>query len=131
MLTKLEGSGGVINLQTCSEQLLYEVMDPSRYITPDVTADFTGVSFEQEAPNRMRVSGGSGTARPGDYKVSVGIHEGVIAEGQISYAGPGALARAELARDILDKRLVNSHARGLRLRHDRPERVAWRSQRED
>ncbi len=108
LLTKLEGSGGFINMQTCREQLLYEVMDPSRYVTPDVTADFTGVRFEQEAPNRMRVSGGRGTIRPGDYKVSIGVHEGVMAEGQISYAGPGALARAELARDILEMRLASS-----------------------
>jgi hypothetical protein len=62
----------------------------------------------------MHVSGGSGTTRPGDYKVSVGIYEGVIAEGQISYAGPGALARAELARNILEKRLASCHACGLR-----------------
>ena len=114
LLTKLEGSGGIINMQTCREQLLYEVMDPSSYVTPDVTADFTGVRFEQEAPNRMRVSGGGGTIRPRDYKVSVGIREGVMAEGQISYAGPGALARAELARDILEKRLASSQARDLR-----------------
>jgi hypothetical protein len=105
LLTKLEGSGGTINMQTCREQLLYEVMDPSRYVTPDVTADFTGVRFEQEAPNRMRVNGGSGTTRPPNCKVSIGIHDGVMAEGQISYAGPGALARAELARDILGHRL--------------------------
>lgn len=114
LLTKLDGSGGMINMQTCREQLLYEVMDPSSYVTPDVTADFTGVRFEQEAPNRMRVWGGRGTTRPRDYKVSVGIHEGALAEGQISYAGPGALARAELARDILEKRLATGHTQALR-----------------
>jgi len=114
LLTKVDGSGGVINVQTCREQLLYEVMDPSSYVTPDVTADFTGIRFDQEAPNRMRVSGGRGTARPNDYKVSVGIHEGVLAEGQVSYAGPGALERAELARYILEKRLANSRANALR-----------------
>jgi hypothetical protein len=114
VLTKIDGSGGIINLQTCREQLLYEVMDPSSYVTPDVTADFTGVRFEQVASNRLRVSGGTGIARPLDYKVSVGVHGGVLAEGQISYAGPGALARAELARDILEKRLANSRANALR-----------------
>jgi hypothetical protein len=62
----------------------------------------------------LRVSGGTGIARPLDYKVSVGVHGGVLAEGQISYAGPGALARAELARDILEKRLANSRANALR-----------------
>ena len=105
VLTKVEGSGGVINMQTCREQLLYEVLDPSSYVTPDVTADFTGVRFEQEAPNRMRVLGGKGRRRPSDYKVSIGVDDGFLAEGQISYAGPGALARAELARNVLEKRL--------------------------
>lgn len=105
VLTKVEGSGGLINMQTCREQLLYEVFDPSSYVTPDVTADFTCVHFEQEGPNRMRVSGGKGRMRPRDYKVSIGIDDGFLAEGQISYAGPGALARAELARNVLEKRL--------------------------
>ena len=71
VLTKVDGSGGVINLQTCREQLLYEVLDPSSYVTPDVAADFTGVRFEQQATNRMRVSGGKGKIRPRDYKVSI------------------------------------------------------------
>src|SRR5581483_576428 len=105
VLTKAEDSGGVINMQTCREQLLYEVFNPSAYVTPDVTADFTGVHFEQEGPNRMRVSGGKGSTRPGDYKISIGVDDGFMAEGQISYAGPGALARAELARNVLEKRL--------------------------
>lgn len=114
VLTKLEGTGGVINMQTCREQLLYEVLDPSSYATPDVIADVTKVCFEQQAPNRMLVCGGSGRSRPNQYKVSVGICDGVIAEGQISYAGPGALARAELAREILQKRLAQSGAREVR-----------------
>lgn len=105
VLSKVEGSGGVINTRTCREQLLYEVFDPSCYVTPDVRADFTEVRFEQEAPNRMRVSGGKGRTRPCDYKVSIGIDDGFLAEAQISYAGPGALTRAELARNVLEKRL--------------------------
>ncbi len=114
LLTKLDGSGGVLNLQTCREQMLYEVLDPSSYATPDVMADFTAIHLEEEAPNHMRVSGGRGTARPADLKVSIGIDEGVLAEGQISYAGPGAIARAQLARDILAKRMANSAAKDLR-----------------
>ena len=105
VLTKVDGSGGVINLQTCREQLLYEVFDPSAYVTPDVTADFTAVRFEPEAPNRMRMTGGKGKARPDDYKVSIGVDDGFLADGQISYAGPGAFARAEHARNILERRL--------------------------
>ncbi len=105
LLTKLEGSGGALSIRSCKEQILYEVQDPARYLTPDVTANFTGVRFEEIAANRLRVSGARGTARPPDLKVSVGFYEGFIADGQISYAGPGALRRAGLAHDILSSRL--------------------------
>jgi len=105
VLTKLNGTGGALTLDTCKEQILYEVHDPSRYLTPDVTADFTGIRFTPLGPNRIRVSGARGVERPSTLKVSVGLHNGFIAEGQISYAGPGALARASLARDILESRL--------------------------
>jgi hypothetical protein len=115
VLTKVDGSGGLINFQTCREQILYEVLDPSSYLTPDVTADFTGIRFEEEAPNRMRVSGGRGRARPQNLKVSIGIDDGLLSEGQISYAGPGALARAEMARSILEKRLTDRGADHLRI----------------
>jgi Acyclic terpene utilisation family protein AtuA len=115
LLTKIEGSGGLISLQTCREQMLYEVLNPSAYITPDVIADFTGIRFDQQARGAMRVSGAIGQARPQDYKVSIGVNDGVIAEGQISYAGPGALPRAELARQILDKRLAHIGADDLRI----------------
>jgi hypothetical protein len=114
VLTKIEGSGGRISLQTCREQILYEVLNPSSYVTPDVTADFTEIRFDPAGPDRMRVSGGMGRPRPGDYKVSIGVDDGVVVEAQISYAGPGALARAELARDIVEKRLAGSAAEALR-----------------
>lgn len=115
VLTKLDGSGGVLNLPTCREQILYEVMDPASYLTPDVTADFTGVRFEEEARNRVRVLGGKGKPRPREYKVSIGVDDGVLGDAQISYAGPGAVERAELARAILEKRLARCPARDLRI----------------
>ncbi len=106
VLTKLAGSGGALSIRSCKEQILYEVQDPSRYLTPDVTADFSTIQFEEEEQqDRVRVRGASGTERPEMLKVSTGFSAGFIAEGQISYAGPGALARAELARAILAKRL--------------------------
>jgi hypothetical protein len=104
-LTKLAGTGGALTVHTCKEQMLYEVQDPSRYLTPDVTADFSGVRFAEVGADRVRVSGAGGTERPATLKVSVGFHAGYIAEGQISYAGPGAMARARLAREILLARL--------------------------
>jgi hypothetical protein len=106
IFSKVEGSGGLLNRATCTEQLLYEIQDPSAYYTPDVVADFSVVSIREIGPNRVSVSGGMGRMRPPTLKVSVGYRDGFIGEGQISYAGPTALARAELARDILGRRLA-------------------------
>ncbi|MEE4072777.1 acyclic terpene utilization AtuA family protein [Pseudomonas viridiflava] len=104
-ITKVEGSGGRIDTATCTEQLIYEVHDPSAYLTPDVSADFSGVSFHADAENRVQVAGADGRARPETLKVSVGYLDGWIGEGQISYGGPGALARARLAREVVLERL--------------------------
>jgi hypothetical protein len=105
VITKVEGSGGAVTAQTCREQLLYEVHDPTRYIQPDVVADFSQVEIEEIAPDRVRVSGGRGAERTDTLKVSVGYVDSYIGEGQISYAGPGALARGKLALEIVRKRL--------------------------
>ena len=105
VLSKVEGSGGLLSRATCIEQLMYEIQDPSAYLTPDVVADFSQVSLEEAGANRVRVAGGRGRARPETLKVSVGYEDGFIGEGQISYAGPGALARARLAREIVAERL--------------------------
>ncbi len=105
VITKVEGSGGAVTAQTCKEQLLYEVHDPTQYIQPDVIADFSQVRVEEIAKDRVRVSGGRGTPRTGTLKVSVGYVDSFIGEGQISYAGPGALARGRLALEIVRERL--------------------------
>jgi Acyclic terpene utilisation family protein AtuA len=105
VITKVPGSGGAVTAQTCKEQLLYEVHDPRQYFQPDVVADFSQVSVEEIAPDRVRVSGGRGAKRTDTLKVSVGYVDSFIGEGQISYAGPGALARGKLALDIVRERL--------------------------
>jgi hypothetical protein len=105
VITKVAGSGGAVTAQTCKEQLLYEVHDPARYLQPDVTADFSQVRVEEIGKDRVRISGGRGSQRTGTLKVSVGYVDGFIGEGQISYAGPGALARGKLALEIVRERL--------------------------
>jgi len=105
VITKVEGSGGRVSLKSCKEQLLYEVLDPAAYLQPDVTADFSAVRFDEIGPNRIAVSGGTGRARPDTLKVSVGYQDSYVGEGQMSYAGPGAMARARLALDIVRERL--------------------------
>jgi hypothetical protein len=118
VITKVEGSGGAVTAQTAKEQLLYEVHDPTHYLQPDVTADFSQVRVEEIAPNRVRVSGGRGTERTGTLKVSVGYVDSFIGEGQISYAGPGALARGRLALDIVRERLKLTGVAASELRFD-------------
>ena len=105
VITKVEGSGGAVTARTCKEQLLYEVHDPRKYFQPDVVADFSEVTVEEIGPDRVRVSGGRGTPRTDTLKISVGYVDGYIGEGQISYAGPGALARGRLALEIVRERL--------------------------
>ncbi|PFG70412.1 uncharacterized protein DUF1446 [Pseudomonas poae] len=105
VITKVAGSGGRVSRATCTEQLIYEVHDPVAYLTPDVTADFSQVGFDEEGVDRVRAHGAAGRARPEQLKVSVGYLDGWIGEGQMSYGGPGAVARAQLARDVVLKRL--------------------------
>jgi hypothetical protein len=105
VITKVHGSGGAVTARTCKEQLLYEVHDPRQYFQPDVVADFSEVTVEEIGPDRVRVSGGRGHKRTDTLKVSVGYVDSYIGEGQISYAGPGALARGRLALEIVRERL--------------------------
>ncbi len=105
IIGKVEGTGGVINLQTAKEQLLYEVINPNEYFTPDVVADFTSVKLEEIDKNKIRITGGRGKTKPETYKVSVGYKAFWLGEGEISYAGPAAFERAKLAGEIIQKRL--------------------------
>ena len=105
VITKLEGTGGCVNRLTCTAQLLYEIEDPARYLQPDVVADFSKVSLRDLGGDRVRLSGASGTARPEQLKATLGYSDGWIGEGQISYAGPGAVERGRLALQVLEQRL--------------------------
>ncbi len=118
VVTKVAGSGGRITAATVKEQLLYEVHDPARYVQPDVVADFSAVRVEEIGPDRVRVSGARGAPRTGTLKVSVGYRDGFIGEGQISYGGPGAQARAQLALDIVRERLALTGVAASELRFD-------------
>lgn len=105
IISKVEGTGGIISERIAKEQLLYEVLDPNRYITPDVIADFSSVQFEKIASNQLQVTGGGGMEKPENYKVSVGYEAGFKGEGEISYAGSHAVERARLAGEIIEKRI--------------------------
>jgi hypothetical protein len=118
VITKVAGSGGAVTAQTCKEQLLYEVHDPAKYFQPDVVADFSQVKVEEIGPDRVRVSGGRGAKRTDTLKISVGYVDSYIGEGQISYAGPGALARGRLALEIVRERLQLTNVAASELRFE-------------
>jgi Acyclic terpene utilisation family protein AtuA len=118
VITKVAGSGGRVTPATCKEQILYEIHDPARYLTPDVIADFSRITVEEIGSDRVRVQGASGSPRPETLKVSIGTIEGFVGEGQISYAGPGARARGELALAIVKERLKLTGVSTSELRFD-------------
>ncbi|WP_371367752.1 hypothetical protein SRRS_15740 [Sporomusa rhizae] len=104
-ITKVPEAGGMVTLDTCKEQMLYEIHNPAAYITPDVAANFTGVEFNQIGKDMVQVTGATGAPKTDSLKVSIGYVDSYIGEGQISYAGPGAVARGQLALDIVAERL--------------------------
>jgi hypothetical protein len=109
VITKLSGTGGCVTASTVKEQLLYEVHDPSAYLTPDVTADFSAVNIKTVGADRIQISNASGRARPERLKVTVGFDSGFHAEAGVSYAGPAAIERGQLACDIVRQRLAQAH----------------------
>jgi hypothetical protein len=105
VIGKADRTGGCVTLATVKEQLLYEVHDPAAYLTPDVTADITQARVSPAGTDRVALTGVRGHERPATLKVTAFYEGGWLAEGGISYAGPGAEARARLAAEILEKRL--------------------------
>jgi hypothetical protein len=118
VISKVAGSGGRIDRLTCTEQLLYEVHDPTSYITPDCVLDVTHVQFDEVAPDAVRAAGARATARTETLKVTVGYRDGYMGEGQISYGGPNAVSRARLAAEIVLSRLEQRGLTPPRLRVD-------------
>ena len=104
-ITKVTGSGGRVTVRTCTEQLLYEVHDPASYVSADAVADFSGACLTQVRYDEVAVTGITGTRRSDALKVSVGYLDGYVGEGEISYAGPNAVARGRLALDLVRERL--------------------------
>jgi hypothetical protein len=105
VITKHDGTGGMVSVQTVSEQLLYEISDPTNYITPECVADFTTIQLEQVGRDRVRLSGVKGRAATDLYKVSMAYADGYTAVGTLTYAWPDALEKAQKADEILRTRL--------------------------
>ncbi|QQS33315.1 MAG: DUF1446 domain-containing protein [Acidobacteriota bacterium] len=107
IVTKHEGTGGRVNIQSVKEQLLYEMGDPHEYITPDVVADFASINLEPAGENRVRVHGITGHPRTDFYKVSIAYTGGYKSVGTLVYSWPQALEKAQVADRILRERLDN------------------------
>lgn len=105
VVTKAEKTGGLVNRKTVCEQLVYEMGDPARYVTPDVIADFTSIGLEEVAKNRVRISGARGFARPDTLKVSVSYHGGYKAHGMLIVSRPDAVAKCRKISELFWKRL--------------------------
>jgi hypothetical protein len=104
-LTKPDGTGGAVNVETVSEQLLYEVGDPARYYTPDVVADFTTVKLTETGPDVVAVSGGTANGITDTYKVSIAYRDGYAAAGTLVIAGPRAAEKARRSGAIILEKL--------------------------
>lgn len=113
-VSKLPDSGGLVSAATCTEQMLYEIHDPERYLTPDCVADFSKVEFQELEKDKVAFKGGSGSQATTTYKVSVGYRNGYLGEGEISYGGANCLKRAELAIEIIKNRLEGKELYDLR-----------------
>jgi len=105
IVSKAARTGGLVDERTVKEQLLYELHDPAAYLTPDVVADITGAVVTQVGPDQVRLSGVRGHPRPATLKANVFFDGGWFGEGEISYAGPNAEARARLAMAVVQKRM--------------------------
>jgi hypothetical protein len=104
-LTKPPNTGGAVNRETVSEQLLYEVGDPAAYLTPDVAADFTSVTLAEAGRDVVRVTGARGRPATDSYKVSIAYRDGYTASGTLVLAGPDACRKARLCGQVILDRL--------------------------
>ena len=117
VITKPPGTGGVVDRLTVVEQMLYEIHDPAAYLAPDVVLDLSAVEVAEIGKDRVRVSGARGRPAPETLKATVCVDGGLLGEAEISYAGPNAAARAQLAADVVRQRL-RRRAPALRVRID-------------
>ncbi|MBT8405534.1 MAG: DUF1446 domain-containing protein, partial [Gemmatimonadetes bacterium] len=124
VVTKHPGTGGRVSRRTVTEQIVYEMGDPSTYITPDVVADFTSIRLEDDGADRVRVTGVKGSGRTPFLKASIAYSDGWKATGTLTYSWPDAAAKARAADRILRERLDRL---GLHFDAVRTELVGWDS----
>lgn len=123
-ITKHENTGGLVSVETVSEQLVYEIGDPKDYITPDCIADFTSIHVEQAGENRVKVFNIKGMPATEFFKVSMSYEDGYSAFTTLTYSAPDALKKAETGDKILRTRLNDL---GLKFEEIRTEFLGYNS----
>ncbi len=108
VITKHPKTGGLVSRQTVAEQCLYEIGDPTNYITPDCIADFTSIHLEDLGRDRVKVTGIQGREATDSYKVSMSYRDGFSAQGTLTYTWPDAMEKAHAADKILRIRLKDA-----------------------
>lgn len=108
VITKPPGTGGEVSIRTVKEQLLYEIGDPGKYLSPDATVSFLTIQVSQDGPDRVRVSGATGRPPPETLKVSATYRDGFRAHGMITIFGHDAVRKARRAGEAVIKRLANA-----------------------
>lgn len=108
VITKPPGTGGVVDRRTVVEQFVYEIGDPSCYLTPDVEVDFSTVSIDRVGPDRVAVSGATGLPAPEEYKVSLAYHDGYTTSAQLLVFGDDCVEKAHACADLVFSRLRKS-----------------------
>lgn len=105
VVTKPQGTGGCVTISTVAEQLVYEIGDPSRYLSPDLTVSFLNLRLQQEGPDRVRVTGATGSPPSDSYKVSATYRDGFRAAGQLTIFGRDAVKKAYRCGEIVLDRM--------------------------
>jgi len=106
VITKPDGTGGIVNRHTVIEQIGYEIGDPAHYLTPDVDVDFTTVEVHQIGPDRVQVRGATGQPAPSNYKVSLAFQDGYTASGMLVVYGPDCMEKAQACGKIILDRVA-------------------------
>lgn len=108
VIGKVRGSGGLVTVDTCKEQICHEIHDPTTYLSPDVVLDVSQLELRQIGEDEVAVTGARGRAKPETLKLLVGVRDGSIAEGEISFAGRGAVEKAHMCIDMFRNRVARS-----------------------
>jgi hypothetical protein len=121
-VTKHPGTGGRVDRRSVTEQIVYEIGDPRRVLTPDVVADFTTIRLTDEGNDRVRLEGIRGAPATDSYKVSVAYSAGWMATGTLLYTWPDAVEKAQAADAVLRRRFLRL---GFQLDDVNTELVGW------